>query len=521
MINRAQEKPIGLKNMLAYGGGDVFGGGSFAVLGLWLMFFYTTYGGLSPAEAGAVIAIARLLDAFFDPLMGYVTDNFYRTRLGQRFGRRGFFFLLGAPLVFVSYVVMWISDMGFGYYLATYILFYAAYTLVIVPYETLAAEMTHDFRVRSRLTGVRMFFSMGAGILAAWLPGAIIALLGEDSSASFLYMGIIFATLFAIVIICLYLWTWERPIVLEHKPQPVAFKRDMTALFRSLLSTFKVRTFRQHVGMYLGAYVALDVLGAVLAYYIIFVLGHSTVDAANGMTFMSVVQFCCIAAWIPLCIRIGNGAAYKLAQFFMLASVALFISIYAFELPSALWLVWLAALIMGMGRSGTQYVCWNIYSFIPDVDEMLTGERREGIFAGVMTFVRKAVQAVALFIVGMVLQASGFAGKGAAVQPPEAVHGIALVFAVGAVVFLSIGVFSSLKFSLNRHNHALLIDEIQRRKQGGSAAAVTPEAQAVAEKLTGWPYQQLWGNNDIMRTIDPMRRTPDIQREINHDANSL
>ncbi|MGE2471842.1 MFS transporter, partial [Klebsiella michiganensis] len=174
MINRDLDKPIKLKNMLAYGGGDFFGGGSFAVLGLWLMFFYTTYAGLSPAQAGAVIAIARLLDAFFDPLMGYVTDNFYRTKVGQKFGRRGFFFLFGGPLVMLTYIIMWIDGMSFLYYLSTYILFYAAYTLVIVPYETLAAEMTNDFKERSKLTGVRMFFSTGAGILAAWLPGRII-----------------------------------------------------------------------------------------------------------------------------------------------------------------------------------------------------------------------------------------------------------------------------------------------------------------------------------------------------------
>lgn len=521
MISRTQDKPIRLKNMLAYGGGDVFGGGSFTVLGLWLMYFYTTYGGLSPAEAGAVIAIARLLDAFFDPLMGYVTDNFWRNRLGQRFGRRGFFFLLGAPLVFISYILMWVGDMGFFYYLATYILFYACYTLVIVPYETLAAEMTHDYHVRSRLTGVRMFFSMGAGILAAWLPGAIIAFLGDDTSSSFLYMAIIFAFLFAVVILGLYFFTWERPIIIQQKPAPVEFRRDMQALFRSLMSTFNVRTFRQHVGMYLGAYVALDVLGAVLVYYIVFVLGYNTIDAANSMTFMSIIQFVCIAAWIPLCIRIGNGGAYKLAQYLMLISVTLFVSFYAFDLPTGLWMVWGAAIIMGMGRSGTQYVCWNIYSFIPDIDEMLTGQRREGIFAGVMTFVRKAVQAAALFIVGLVLQAYHFAGKGAVIQPPEAIHGIALVFGIGAVTFLAVGLISARRFSLNQHNHSLLIAEIQRRRAGGSVAEASAETRSAAENLTGWPWASLWGNNNIMHRIHPLAADLTQRGTSRHDSNSL
>ena len=43
-----------------------------------------------------------------------------------------------------------------------------------------------------------------------------------------------------------------------------------------------------------------------------------------------------------------------------------------------------------------------------DVDEIVTGRRREGAFAGVMTFVRKTMQAVAVMLVGLMLQAGGF-----------------------------------------------------------------------------------------------------------------
>lgn len=509
MINCEKDKPIKLKNMLAYGGGDFFGGGSFAVLGLWLMFFYTTYAGLSPAQAGGVIAIARLLDAFFDPLMGYVTDNFYRTKVGQKYGRRGFFFLFGGPLVMLTYIIMWIDGMGFFYYLSTYILFYAAYTLVIVPYETLAAEMTSDFKERSKLTGVRMFFSTGAGILAAWLPGRIIGFLGQDNPSSFLYMAVIFGVLFAVVIISLYLFTWERPIAFDPSEPKRNFSQDMKHLFRSLVSTFQVRTFRQHVGMYLGAYVALDVLGAILAYYIIFVLGETAVNASNALTFMTIVQFLCVALFITLCIKLGNGKSYKIAQSFMLLSVGLFLSIYIFALPYKSWLIYVAALLMGVGRSGTYYVCWNIYSFIPDIDEMLTGKRREGIFAGVMTFVRKAVQAIALFLVGIILQYYGFVAKSAS-QAPETIHGIVMVFGVGSVAFLLFGIICSLKFRLTQRNHAVLVEEIIRLKNNGSKQNVTPEAKEVAEMLTGWDYEYLWGNNKVSREGNVLSRTSEV-----------
>ncbi|OON36535.1 MFS transporter [Izhakiella australiensis] len=517
MINHDKSRPIKLRNMLAYGGGDFFGGGSFAVLGLWLMFFYTTYAGLSPAQAGSVIAIARLLDAFFDPLMGYVTDNFYRSKVGRKFGRRGFFFLFGGPLVMLTYIIMWVDGMGFFYYLATYILFYIAYTLVIVPYETLAAEMTNDFKQRARLTGVRMFFSTGAGILAAWLPGRIISFLGNDDPSSFLYMGIIFGALFALVILCLYLFTWERPGTFDPSAPKKKFSEDMAHLFRSLISTFQLRTFRQHVGMYLGAYVALDVLGAILAYYIIFVLGESAVSASNALTFMTVVQFLCVALFITLCIKLGNGKSYKIAQGFMLLSVGLFLSIHLFSLPYSSWLVYVAALLMGVGRSGTYYVCWNIYSFIPDIDEMLTGKRREGIFAGVMTFVRKAVQALALFMVGIILQHYGFAAK-SALQSPEAIHGIVAVFGVGSTAFLIFGIACSLKFRLTQQNHALLIAEVNRLKNNGSKQNVTPETRKVTEMLTGWDYQYLWGNNKVSRQEDTLSGGSESSRLNDKDA---
>ncbi|MGB8665002.1 MAG: MFS transporter [Serratia inhibens] len=510
-----KDRPIKLRNLLAYGSGDVFGGGSFAVLGLWIMFFYTTYAGLSPVQAGTIIAIARLLDAISDPLMGYVTDNFYRNRWGQRFGRRGFFFLIGSPLVLVTYICMWVDGMGFGYYLTTYVLFYLTYTLVIVPYETLAAEMTSDFKVRAKLTGVRMLFSTGAGILAAWLPGRIIAYLGEDASSSFLYMGMIFGVLFAIVITLLYCFTWSRPVPLDRDTPPLSFRRDMLALFNSLTSTAHVKTFRLHVGMYLGAYVALDILGSVLVYYIMFVLDQNAVHASNTLTLMTIVQFLCVSLFIPLCIRLGNGAAYKIAQLFMLMSIALFLTIYLASLPHATYWIALAAVLMGCGRAGSYYVCWNIYSFIPDVDEILTGQRREGIFAGVMTFIRKAVQALALFMVGVVLQSSGFIAKSTS-QPIEAIHGIAMVFGIGSALFLLFGLLCARKFRLTLDNHRVLVDEINRLKQGGSMDSASEETRQVVETLTGWPYRFAWGNNTIINNLP----TPTI-KEHKNEQNSL
>ena len=93
-------RKIGLANYLAYGAGDFLGAGTTALTAAWLLYFYTTFCGLTPIEATFIFAAARVLDAVVSPLMGFLTDNFGTTWLGKRFGRRKFFILLGIPCVF-------------------------------------------------------------------------------------------------------------------------------------------------------------------------------------------------------------------------------------------------------------------------------------------------------------------------------------------------------------------------------------------------------------------------------------
>ncbi len=61
-------------------------------------------------------------------------------------------------------------------------------------------------------------------------------------------------------------------------------------------------------------------------------------------------------------------------------------------------------LVAGLGRGALNYIPWSVYNYMPDVDEIVTGRRREGAFAGVMTFVRKLMQSAAIFIVSQILQ---------------------------------------------------------------------------------------------------------------------
>lgn len=72
-------RKIGLSNYLAYGSGDFLGAGTTALTAARLLYFYTTFCGLTPIEATFIFAAARVLDAVVSPLMGFLTDNFGTT----------------------------------------------------------------------------------------------------------------------------------------------------------------------------------------------------------------------------------------------------------------------------------------------------------------------------------------------------------------------------------------------------------------------------------------------------------
>src|SRR5215510_12698161 len=192
-------RQVRLGNYIAYGSNDFLGAGAMSIIGLWVTFFYTTYCGLTVAQAGIIVVTARLFDAFFSPFIGYISDHFHHTRPGKKFGRRRFFILLAIPLL-PSFALMWIEGQTFWYYLVTYCFFELVYAMEIIPYETLAAEMSPDYRTKAKFAGSRIICGQIANIAALWLPGVIVARLGgKESAATFLYLGVVFSVFFVFV----------------------------------------------------------------------------------------------------------------------------------------------------------------------------------------------------------------------------------------------------------------------------------------------------------------------------------
>lgn len=483
---------------IGYGLTDIMGGGAFTVIGAWLLFFYTTFVGLSPVEAASIVAIARIVDAVVSLFMGSFTDHFYKNPLGKRFGRRRFFLLIGAPLMLV-YILLWVTGMSFWFYLSVYLAFEIIAAVVLIPWETLPSEMTKDFNSRTKLSTCRMFLSASGTFLATFIPGLLISHFGEHDPHAYFINGVVFAVLFMFCVFISWKVTWERELTpemlaeLECARQPRSFTEKLAAvgnLFKEYFSTLKVRAFRKHLAIYLFSFTAKDVYNTVFVFFCVYCLNVSP-SLSGTLLSMSIVGLpVTLLAGVAI-IKFGPSRLYVFAYTLMMLCLVGLFMVYQFPTDNKITILVVLAALYQVGRCVLEFTPWNVFPFIPDIDEMITRQRREGLFAAVMTFSRKTTVAIATFIVGVMLQEGGFV-KGSQVQPESAVNTIAMLLFIGTAGLLLIALWQAVTFRLNKRTHKIFVDEVERLKAKGSKHDVTPETRHIVEDLTGYSYDDLW-----------------------------
>ncbi len=471
---------------LSYGCGDIFAGGAFLLVATLFMYFLTQVVGLDAKLAGTVILLGRLWDAVTDPVMGFLSD-----RTHSRFGRRRIYFISGVLPILLFFSMLWfpvdLTSQGalFAYYTIAYLLFGTVFTMVQVPYTALLPDLTQSYKERASISGIRLTFSALSAIAAGTLPTAVINLFPDSPQTGHMVMGFVFGAVYALPWVFVFLGTYERPDL--QRVQPSGGFRPFT----EMATTLRNRTFRHHAGIFIGSQTAVDFLTALAKYYVIFVLLREG-EFMFIMASLLIVPVFMMPLWIQVARRFRKTTPMNIGL--IVWAAALFASLLI-PAGSQTAFIYIVAALSGVGTSASVFVPWSILPEVTDVDEIITGQRREGVYGGISTFLRKMAGGLALFVLGILLDAIGFAEQAVA-QTPETVAGLRLMFALVPTVFILIALYFSFRYGVTEDRHGVLMAEIQRRKAGGSPSEVPPEARQVCETLTGMPYSRLWRQRD-------------------------
>jgi oligogalacturonide transporter len=460
---------------LGYGVGDIYGGGAGTLISFFYLVFLTDVVQISPGLAGTVILISKAYDAVTDPFEGVISD---RTR--TKFGRRRPYLLAGILLVFLSFFAMFYpvayesETLRFVFVIATYLFYSTVVSIVMLNYNALQAEITLDYNERTNLTTFRIFFSTVSSILCALLPFEIVKLF-PDVRSGWIAMGIAFGLFFALPFIATVAATRERP-EFQKEPQPFHWKQ-------AFVEPFQVRTFVYVLIMYVTAFTAFDATSSIVVYYVKTYIGRGEeVSFVLGSLLIAQVVSLPFYQWLSK--RTSKPRSYIVG-----AAVFVIVMFFSFLITPAspTFALYVFAVMVGLGSGGVVMMVYAIFPDIPDVDELRSGERREGIYAALTTFMRKISSAIAVFVVAQVLELAGYippieeAGK--LIEQPQTaafVMALRMVFVLLPVAFIAFGIFFAARFPLTVPVYERLEKILARRR---AAIEETPEMQAEADEL--------------------------------------
>ena len=415
---------------------------------VYAQYFLVQIADVRPVLAGTIPLIGRTVDAFFDPLMGRISD---RTR--WRAGRRRPWFLIGALPYGLFFALMWVDApfdsalARFAYYAFAYTLMNLAMSVLTVPYLAIQPEMALEYDARTSLNMYRTLGSM-FGVLTAVMLRPVAEGFGGNATG-FAAAGALYGLLIAVPWLAVYAATFERPAFRDRQSE--ASLRD------SVLFTFRHRTFMKLTWIYIMGRIAMDLSGTLLVLYVSFWLGRSA-DFEPTMALFLAGVIIGLPIWAYLAQGRDKSCVFIAGSIWWMA-LSLGLVMVQPEWPR--WIVLAYVPFVGLGFAVVDVMPWSMLGEVIDEDDLLSGERREGLYNGMFGFLRKLGGAIGVFLVMGILDLLGYE-KGEQ-QSETARQAIRWMTAAAPACFLIVGVWLARSYPLTRTRHAEILQHLALR----------------------------------------------------------
>lgn len=174
---------LSLKEKIGYGFGDAASNFYWAIIGSYLVFFYTDIFGISATAVAVMMVITKFIDACTDPLIGALAD-----RTNTRWGKFRPYLLFGAlPMAGAAILTLSTPDLTdtgkLVWAYCTYTMMMLTYTILNLPYSSLAGVITANTGERNSLFSIRFFFAYFTSIIVGAATPDLAAYFGQGDDA--------------------------------------------------------------------------------------------------------------------------------------------------------------------------------------------------------------------------------------------------------------------------------------------------------------------------------------------------
>jgi len=479
---------LSVREKIGYSLGDLSANLIFQTLMTFLAFFYTDVYKIPPASASAIIFTGGMIGAFFNPIMGAISD-----RTNTRWGKFRPW-ILWTALPFGVMAILAFSTPNFGekgkisYALITYILLVLVYSANNLPYAALSGVLTGNIAERNSISSYRFVAVMIAQFIVQVLLLPLVLILGDgDKTKGFENTMGIFAAVGVVFFIITFLTTRER--VIPKPEQKSSIREDLGDLIRN-------RPWIAMLALTILVFITLSLKGGSYVYYF-----ENYLNEAHLATFLNDIGFNgFINGLNNLLSKIGlhgfqwpedaptsgfslfnaGGIIFMIVGIFFSKKLAdkfgkrdvfgtgLFLSavcllVFVFYTPESIGLVFITQIFHGFFYGLTIPLLWAMIADVADYSEWKNNRRATAIIFSAMIFGLKAGLSIGGSLVAGILAGFGYE-ESMAVQNPEVINGIKLLVSVFPTITFMIGVGCLFFYAIDKKKEVQIEKELIERR---------------------------------------------------------
>lgn len=410
--------------------------------------FYAQELGISLAAIGTVLTLARIIDAFAQPVIGILSDHF-NTRWGRRKPWVGF----SAPLILVAAIMLCLPPPGAGsmYLFIWSVVIYLASSALTLPHSAWGAELSGDYHERSHIVAWREGLTVIGTLVATVIPSLVTKYSGDDP-----HLPLISIVVFAGVMLPL-----SIPFALRRVPEMPVLKFGDNDWRAGMRIVWRNHPFR----LLLLAFFLNGVANSLPATLFLLFVTH----VLNAAAFQGMLLFSYFAAgvlsvpiWLMLARRFGKHRVWAAS---MLWTCLIFVWVPFLSLGDVASFLTIS-ILSGIGLGADMVLPASMQADVVDADTLESGAQRTGLYFSMWSVATKLSLAGAVGISFPLLGYIGFDAQ-APHNGADALMGLALLYSIVPVVLKILSARLIWNFPIDAESQARIRHEIEQRSTSG------------------------------------------------------